>query len=296
MSNATRDPHAYHLGMADGAGDREVPATYRETTAYEGVDDLDSFGDRTSIDRYRADRLRRTAPQADCLAERMSPGRILEVACGNGRLLLEFARRDGRPSLGIDVAASRVAFAREWAREARYGDTEFALGDALDYPLQTGSFVAALCITGAFAYFEAAAPGAAALLARRLNDALEPGGLLCLELYPHPGYRRLLEAVGGEARIWNELPPDDPWRFYLSRLSLDDSGVILRHDKTFIHRATGEVDSGREEHLYLYSEEGITEVLDTAGFHEVTLYEEWGGKRYRGGEVMVVTARKPTVA
>src|SRR5205814_1989530 len=104
---------------------------------------------------------------------------------------------------------------------------EFVAADVLAYELPPRKFTAAVVITGAFAYFEPIAPGSAALLAARLYQALEPEGLLCLEIYPHPDYARLLAVTGGKARIWAELPADDPWRFYLSDLSLDTSGEIL---------------------------------------------------------------------
>jgi hypothetical protein len=88
------------------------------------------------------------------------------------------------------------------------------------------------------------------------------------------------------------LPEDDPWRFYLSAISLDDSRQILTHEKTFIHRATGRVDTGRRERLYLYSDDAIAQLLAATGFREVVTYEGWSQTRYEGGEVMVVTAQK----
>jgi SAM-dependent methyltransferase len=268
-----------------------VAARDRPMTAYEGIEDPSSFRDPTAVRGYRAGLLRRTAGQADFLVERAAGSRVLEVGCGNGRLLIELARRDSwAGALGIDIASSRIAFAREWARAEGCEGLEFAVANALEYPLQPCAFGAAVCITGAFAYFEPMSPGAALLLAQRLYEALAPGGLLCLELYPHPSYRHLLENSGGEARIWTELPPDDPWRFYLSRLSLDDTGEILQHEKTFIHRVTGEVDSGRQELLYLYSEESIRDLLGNACFREINMFEGWSDRPYSGGEAMVVTA------
>ena len=152
------------------------------------------------------------------------------------------------------------------------------------------SYSAVICITGAFAYFEPVDPGSGLRLARLLQDALEPGGLLVLELYPHPRERVLLAATGGEARTWRELGPDDPWRFYLSDLRLE--GDVLAHEKTFVHRTTGEVDSGRRERLLLYTPESITALLEEAGFRDLELLEGWTRSRYAGGDELVVTALK----
>jgi hypothetical protein len=108
----------------------------------------------------------------------------------------------------------------------------------------------------------------------------------------HPEYRRLLEATDGEVRIWQELPSEDPWRFYLSRLEIDRSGNVLTHEKTFVHRTSGQIDSGRREHLYLYTAEGVQELLSSVGFRDIRLYGSWTEEPYSGGELMIVTALK----
>jgi SAM-dependent methyltransferase len=262
-------------------------------TAYEGLEQ--SFQDAEALTRYRQAMSARSSPQADFLLERVdgAAGRVLEVGCGNGRLLIELARRGALESaLGVDIAASRISFAREWARAEGHDAIEFEAADVLERPLESGSFQTALCITGAFAYFEPAVPGSAERLARALHEALAPGGRLFLELYPHPRERRLVEAAGGEVRLWQELPSEDPWRFYLSHLALDAAGDVLTHEKTFVHRHTREIDSGRRERLVLYSAEAISELLASAGFEDVQVCDGWCGEPYAGGDVMVVAARR----
>jgi SAM-dependent methyltransferase len=268
--------------------------TADSATAYEGLEDANAFPDAGSVDRYRQMLLARSATQADFLVRRMpAPARLLEIACGNGRLLIELARRGViAGGLGLDVARSRIAFAERWAADESCDKLEFVAAEALTFELPLQSFAAVLVITGAFAYFEPLASGSESRLAKRLFEALEDDGLLCLEIYPHPGYRRVLAAMGGKARIWTELPADDPWRFYLSDLSLDDSGEILTHEKTFIHRLNGRVDAGRVERLYLYTQERVQELLSGVSFRDVRFYEGWKEEPYQGGEVMVVTATK----
>jgi SAM-dependent methyltransferase len=263
-------------------------------SAYEGLEAPESFPDPVALERYRTGLLARSRPQADFLVKHVQDKpHVLEIGCGNGRLLIELARRNAiGTGLGLDIARSRVDFARAWARDESCDQLEFAVADVLDWPLRPGAFGAVLCMTGVFAYFEPLAAGTASSLVRKLYEGLEPNGLVCLELYPHSAYRVLLEATGGQARIWSELPVDDPWRFYLSALSLDESGDVLTHEKTFIHRTNGRIDSGRRERIYLYSEERAREALTSARFREIRVYESWSGEPYGGGEVMVVTARK----
>lgn len=263
--------------------------------AYEGVDDLASFADSAALDAYRRSVLERSVPQADVLLGRIAaPARVLEVACGNGRLLIELARRgaleEGR---GLDIAASRIAFAEQWAADEAYGQIRFEAGDVFEASLEPEVYDATVCITGAFGYFEPLVPGSAAELARRMHAATRPGGLLLLELYPAPHYRRMAEAGGGEAHVWKELPQDDPWRFYLSHVVLERDGEVLVHNKTFIHRETGEVDSGRSERLFIYTPDSISALLVAAGFEEPRACEGWTETPYSGGDSMVVTALRP---
>jgi SAM-dependent methyltransferase len=258
--------------------------------AYEGLEG--SFADRDALASYRASMLQRSAPQAEFLAELLpDEARVLEVGTGNGRLLIELGRRGVlTEGLGIDLARSRIAFADDWAKDLDLEHLRFEAGDVFERDYEPESYSAAVCITGAFAYFEPLVPGSALRLAQLLHHELEPGGLLVLELYPHPRERALLETMGGEARTWKELDPDDPWRYYLSRYELD--GDVLSHEKTFIHRTTGEVDVGRRERLQLYTPEALESLLGEAGFRDVGFFEGWTSDRYAGGEELVVTALK----
>jgi SAM-dependent methyltransferase len=258
--------------------------------AYEGLEE--SFADRRELETYRTSMLERSAPQADFLVERLpDDARVLEVGCGNGRLLVELGRRtEVAEAFGIDLARSRIAFAVEWARELDLGQLRFEAGDVFDRELEPEAYSAAICITGAFAYFEPVVPGSGVRLAQLLHRALEPGGLLVLELYPHPEERALLEATGGEARTWRELDPQDPWRYYLSRYEL--RGDVLVHEKTFIHRTSGQIDEGRREQLQLYTPEVLERLLQEAGFVEIALFDGWTNEPYAGGDELVVTALK----
>lgn len=256
--------------------------------AYEGLEG--DFADRATVEAYRATVLQRSAPQAHFVAARLRPGAsVVEVGTGNGRLLVELARRGVAPrALGIDLAASRIAFAQAWAQELSLDGLRFVAGDALAEPLGA-DHDAALVITGALGYFDAFAPGSALALLRRVRAAVRPGALLVLELYPHPQWRRMLDAAGGAARLWQELPEGDPWRFYLSDLELD--GGVLTHRKTFVHRTEGTIDEGRSERLRLYDADELAALAAEAGFAEPEAFEGWTADPYTGGEVLVLTAR-----
>lgn len=260
--------------------------------AYEGLEG--DLADAEEVATYRRAMLERSDGQADFLAP-LLPARAqaLEVGAGNGRLLIELYRRGAiAGGLGVDLARSRIEFAQRWAADEGASDLRFVAGDALALDLGERVYDVALCITGALSYFDPVEDGAALRLVRRMGAALRPGGLLVLEVYLHPRTKALIAAAGEDrVRIWHELPEDDPWRFYLSEMVLEDG--ILTHHKTFIHRTTGEVDSGRRERLRLYTPGELEELVGAAGFTGVRLYDRWSGRPYSDGHEIVVTARLP---
>jgi SAM-dependent methyltransferase len=261
-------------------------------TAYEGVEELSSFSTE-ELAEYRAGLLARTADQTTFLARRLPAGAAaLEVGSGNGRLLIDLARRGATASsVGLEVAESRVAFAQAWAESCDLDTVRFICGDALTHPCEPADV--ALCITGTFAYFDAIQPGGGAALLARLHQTLPAGGMLVLEVYPHPSWRRLLEDTDdGALRLWHELPAEDPWRFYLSDLHLDRDSQILTHRKTFIHRTSGEIDDTRREHIRLYDGPTVKTALSDAGFGDVELFGDWTGKPYEASdELLIAVAR-----
>jgi SAM-dependent methyltransferase len=261
--------------------------------AYEGLEDPSAFPDDAALERYREGLLERSAEQVAFLLQRLdAPARVLEAACGNGRLLVALAQRGALDEgVGFDVAASRIAFARAWADDLGLDELTLTAEDARTIELAEGHYDAAVCITGSLAYFEPAQPGLAAEVLRRLRAALRAGGLLVLELYPHPRERALVEAAGGELRSWRELPADDPWRYYLSHLRFDAGTGVLDHAKTFVHRTTGEIDDGRRERILLYTPQSLAAAVAAAGFEDTQLYEGWTAEPYAGGDILVAVAR-----
>lgn len=261
--------------------------------AYEGIESSDSFDDREAVESYRAGLIERTEVQAD-FVEQMLPAaaEVLEVACGNGRLLVELATR-GRiqRGYGTDLAASRIEFANQWASDWDLQELTFQAEDLVSGDFGAKSYDVVACITSALAYFDAARPGLAHEILLKLAGALRPDGSLVLELYPHPRERALLDVSDGDLRQWRELPDDDPWRFYLSRLMLDPNTNVMTHEKTFIHRTSGKIDSGRFEQIVLYDPQSLTDLLHEGGFVDVRTYEGWTSQPYAGGDVLVATAR-----
>ena len=108
--------------------------------------------------------------------------RVLEPACGSGRLALELARR-GWKVCGFDGNANMIRFAENRLKEAGQKATlwedwmqSFAL------PKKTpGGFDMAHCLVSTFKYLASEKDAVACL--RRVAEALRPGGLFFLGLH-----------------------------------------------------------------------------------------------------------------
>lgn len=108
--------------------------------------------------------------------------RLLEPACGSGRLALELAQR-GWEVCGFDGNAHMTAFARQRVEgaglQARLWEDwmqSFALPKGVK-----GGFDLAHCLVSTFKYLHTEADAAECL--RRVAAALRPGGIFCLGLH-----------------------------------------------------------------------------------------------------------------
>lgn len=116
------------------------------------------------------------------------PRRILEPACGSGRLVESLARR-GHRVWGFDLNDHPLAFARDRLRRrglrAKLWKDDLA---SFGLPAGTGRFDLAHCLVSTFKYLLGERAAAGCL--RRIARSLRPGGLLVLGLhltdYAHP--------------------------------------------------------------------------------------------------------------
>jgi len=245
--------------------------------AYEGVEAATNFADAAEEQRYRRMVLEKSRHHADFIRRHLGePSSVLEACCGNGRLLMAL-RGQHRALFGYDLAASRIAFAQRWIEEEAAGDVEVWVDDscrpsARATGLETDLVV---CITGAFGYFGALDDAQEQNAVDGMAAALRPGGSLVLELYTHPEVMALLRASrSGAARIWQEFPANDPFRYLLSSYRYDAGRRVLVHDKTFIRRADGAVDDSRRESLKIHDADSIAALLQ-GRFEAVHLFGDW---------------------
>lgn len=134
------------------------------------------------------------------------------------------------------------------------------------------------------------------------SDLLKPSGLLVLELYPMPKelkyrleyYTHELEDNELTYTTWDELPSEDPFRYYMSRISYNLVTRVLNHEKVFIHK-DGFVDEGKRHAVRVYDMDEILILLDKNGFKIKEICGGWDGSDYlegRSREIIICASKK----
>jgi 2-polyprenyl-3-methyl-5-hydroxy-6-metoxy-1,4-benzoquinol methylase len=166
----------------------------------------------------------------EALAEevmRVEPGRVLDVGCGMGRLVLALRRR-GVDARGLDIAPRTIEQAEQQAPGC------FEVGSILDLPHPDGSFDAVLCLDVLEHLDERDVPGALAELHRVTRSAVvatiatrpDRDGVWHLTVRDRAWWRDRL----GEAGL-HEHPKAGEFTAYeareCQRLNIDASGLWL---------------------------------------------------------------------
>lgn len=261
--------------------------------AYEGVEAAGNFRQPRALEDYRAMVLRKSAKQAAFISRHFPNARSLtEPCCGNGRLLIALSSKFDRLE-GFDIAATRVAFAREWVQDCGLSNVQVDQADLLgETRPQRATADVVVCITGAFGYFDAAIPNGGHRVTEALANLVRLGGGLILELYQHSRtLRHCRTEPDREWRRWIELPEDDPFRFSLSTFRYDEATRTLYHEKRFVAR-DGAVDEGRSEAIRIYAPSEIADLL-SPWFEDLRLFGDWNDGAFSDdGNLMIVTAHR----
>ena len=182
---------------------------------------------------------------------------ILDLCCGQGRHLLELARRGFQNLTGVDRSRYLVRLARRRA-EAEGLNVTLKEGDARRFRVPPGGFDRVLLLGNSFGYFERADDDKAVLA--RVRAALKPGGTLAMELTDG---RWLAERF--EPRSWEWIDQDQ----LVCRertLSADSARLVCR--EVIVHAERGVIaDQFYAERLF--SSESISALLREAGFARV---------------------------
>jgi ubiquinone/menaquinone biosynthesis C-methylase UbiE len=160
-------------------------------------------------ERRQASLREKTAPVSRWLVDAIGPQpgeRVLELAAGPGETGFIAAQRIGPEGrlLCTDQAPEMIEVAQRRASELGLTNVDFAVIDAQELELESGSFDAALCRWG---YMLMADPNEAM---RRTHVALRGGGRLAMATWDRPD-RNLWMAAPAMALVGQGvIPPPDP--------------------------------------------------------------------------------------
>jgi 2-polyprenyl-3-methyl-5-hydroxy-6-metoxy-1,4-benzoquinol methylase len=224
----------------------------------------------------------RTQQQVDFVVERLElePGaRILDLACGHGRISLELARR-GYDVTGLDLSPRSLELAREAAQREEL-DVDWVQADMREIP-EGSEFDAIVNVFTAFGYFDEEDENQRVL--DGVAQALRPGGRFLIDTINLLGLVR-----GYRERGWDETA---------------DGVVHLQEHRYDVLRGRNDVtwtfvkpDGTRSELLHsvrLYTPHELAAMLERAGLR---VEGSWGG--FDGSELsfetwrLILLARKP---
>ncbi len=213
---------------------------------------------------------------------------LLDLACGQGRHLIEIARRGNFNLFGLDRSRYLIQRAKTVSRKLGY-NINFKEGDVRKLPFETDSFDYVTILGNSFGYFEASEEDQKIL--REIFRVLKPGGKLLMDVADGEYLRTHFSP-----RSWEWM---DTFNFVCRERSLASDGERLISREIITHTEKGVlVDQFYAERLY--SREILTNHLKQAGFKETVFHGNIGSDSLRNQDlgmmetrfILVSTARK----
>ncbi len=193
------------------------------------------------------------------LAGLVPEDRVLDLCCGQGRHLIELARRGFTNVSGVDRSRYLIRLARRRAKAAGVNVT-FHEGDVRRFRVPEGSVDCVTILGNSFGYFATEEEDKATLTA--VKRALRSRGMLVIELTDGDWLKDHFER-----RSWEWV---DQEQFVCRERSLDASGERLVTREVVVHADEGVIaDQFYAERLY--GPERIKALLETTGFTGVRI-------------------------
>jgi D-alanine-D-alanine ligase len=249
---------------------------------------FDSLYLKTDSDVVEDDR--NTAHEIDQVlqATGMEPdAHVLDLCCGQGRHVMDLARRGFQHLTGVDRSRYLIRLARRRARNGGFS-VAFKEGDARSVRLAEVSQDYVMVLGNSFGYFASEKDDAQVLAA--IARVLKSHGQIVLDLTDGHWMREHFDP-----RSWEWI---DEHQFVCRERTLSADGDRLISREVIVHDERGVIaDQFYAERLY--SRDSITRLLRGAGFREVRLHGSLEAQSDRGQDLgmmarrMLLTARAP---
>ena len=211
-----------------------------------------------------------------------NPSRILDLGCGPGLYTARLSEL-GHACHGIDFGPASIDYAIKHAPE----NCSYTLGDIRTTDFGSG-YDLVMLINGEFNVFK---PEDARLILKKACAALNPGGVLVLEVSTFDA----VYETGNQPATWysaeNELFADKP-HLCLMESFWDDEASVAIERYYIVDAASGEV-TRHSASSQAYTEDGFREILSEAGFSAIDTYPSLMGKENPSQrELFVLVAHK----
>ncbi len=187
--------------------------------------------------------------------------KILDICCGQGRHLLEFAKRGFKHLIGIDRSQYLIRLAKKRALFNRYFDLNFYEGDARKIRLSSDSLDLITILGNSFGYFEYQDDDLTVL--KEINRILKPKGKLFIDIA-----NGIWLEKNFQKRSWEWI--DNSLLVCRERTLSENKRLISR--EVIINVNKGVIkDQFYAERLYTF--DSIKELLIQANFENITLLD-----------------------
>ena len=192
--------------------------------------------------------------------------RLLDVTCGPGLYAAEFARR-GVNVIGVDFGPASLRYACELCQEL---PCEFILSDVREMDLAGRNFDAAIYLYGQFTVLR---PAESLDVLKRIRTALRPGGKLLLEILDDARFDKQDDTwwYTDTSGLWGDFP-----YLHLGERAWDPAQRAAVERFHILNLETGEMQVyGLSDQAYTAAQ--VTEMLQEAGFGQVSVHPAWDG-------------------
>ncbi len=223
-----------------------------------------------------------TAKEADifCGILNMSPDdKILDLCCGQGRVCLELARRGFGNVEGVDRSHYLIQRGKAQAKKESLS-IKFREGDARKLRYGPDTFDVVMILGNSFGYFETVEDDMRVI--KEVFRVLKPWGKVLIDVTDGEFVRRKFQP-----RSWEWIDK----KFFVCRersLSLDKQRLISREVVTHVEKGVV-ADQFYAERLY--TKKSITELLEKAGFADVSIHGEISSDSQRNQDLGMMEKR-----
>lgn len=164
------------------------------------------------------------------------PMNVCEIGCGNGKLLLSMERKNMiSHAVGYEVSEARCKFANKFLN--RYGSKKVKIiNDNFlnDTEKESGGYDLIILVDIVWLFISSLYDRAEHDAMQWIYNNLRKEGMVLFEM---EDYTKQIEYIKkkGVYRFWEEFPKEDPFKYGLYKLDLDDDGNVV-DEKIFIRR------------------------------------------------------------